>query len=112
MPPAAADAGRGGGSFRCGVNLRSRCSLSSRPHRSRLQKYGSSMNWSNVRLIMAREVRDQLRDRRTIFMIAVLPLLLYPLLGMSLFQISQFMREQATRVLVVGAPQVPGIPPL
>ena len=61
------------------------------------------MNLSNVKLILAREIRDQLRDRRTLFMIAVLPILLYPLLGMSFFQISQFMQEQPTRVLVVGA---------
>jgi sodium transport system permease protein len=45
-------------------------------------------NWHNVRWILFREVRDQLRDRRTLFMIAVLPLLLYPLLGMSLFQVA------------------------
>ena len=56
------------------------------------------MNWSNVKLILFREVRDQLRDRRTLFMIAVLPLLLYPLLGMSFFQVAQFMRAQPTRV--------------
>src|SRR5262245_49734405 len=63
------------------------------------------MNWTNVKLILLREVRDQLRDRRTMFMIAVLPLLLYPLLGMSLFQVSQFLREQSTRVLIVGLPE-------
>jgi len=28
------------------------------------------MNWSNVKLIFLREVRDQLRDRRTLFTIA------------------------------------------
>ncbi len=66
------------------------------------------MNWSNVKLILVREIRDQLRDRRTLFMIAVLPLLLYPLLGMSFFQVMQFMREHAIRVLVVGAPQIRG----
>ncbi len=70
------------------------------------------MNWSNVKLILAREIRDQLRDRRTLFMIAVLPLLLYPLLGMSFFQVTQFMREHAIRVLVVGAPESPELPPL
>ncbi len=70
------------------------------------------MNWRNVKLILAREVRDQLRDRRTLFMIAVLPLLLYPLLGMSLFQILQFRRDHATRVLVVGEPELPGLPAL
>ena len=36
------------------------------------------LNWRNVTLIFHREVRDQLRDRRTLFMIAVLPLLLVP----------------------------------
>jgi len=70
------------------------------------------MNWTNVKLIFAREVRDQLRDRRTLFMIAVLPLLLYPLLGMSMFQIAQFVREKAVRVLVVGARDLEELPPL
>ncbi|MGD9719699.1 MAG: ABC transporter permease subunit/CPBP intramembrane protease [Pirellulales bacterium] len=70
------------------------------------------MNWSNVRLILQREIRDQLRDRRTLFMIAVLPLLLYPLLGMSFFQVVQFMHEHAIRVLVVNAPQAAGLPEL
>ncbi len=70
------------------------------------------MNWSNVKLIFLREARDQLRDRRTLFMIAVLPLLLYPLLGMSFFQVAQFLREQATNVLVVGLPELPGLPHL
>jgi sodium transport system permease protein len=70
------------------------------------------MNWSNVKLIFTREVRDQLRDRRTLFMIAVLPLLLYPLLGMSFFQVTQFMREHAIRVLVIGAPVSAELPPL
>ncbi len=70
------------------------------------------MNWSNVKLILHREVRDQLRDRRTLFMIAVLPLLLYPLLGMSMFQVLQFVREHATRVLVIGADELPEAPQL
>ena len=70
------------------------------------------MKWSNVKLILVREIRDQLRDRRTLFLIAVLPLVLYPLLGMSFFQVAQFMREHAIRVLVLGAPQSPDLPPL
>lgn len=70
------------------------------------------MSWSNVRLILAREVRDQLRDRRTMFMIVVLPLLLYPLLGMTFFQVAQFVQQTATRVLVVGARAVPDEPAL
>ena len=70
------------------------------------------MTFRNVKLILAREIRDQLRDRRTLFMIAVLPILLYPLLGMSMLQVSQFMQEQATRVLVVGASGPAARPPL
>src|ERR1700749_4293453 len=70
------------------------------------------MNWSNVKLILCREVRDQLRDRRTLFMIAVLPLLLYPLLGMSMFQMVQFVREQPTKVLVIGQDHLPKSPAL
>ncbi len=66
------------------------------------------MDWKNVKLIFLREMRDQLRDRRTLFLIAVLPLLLYPLLGTSLFQLSQFLRHQAATVLVVGAEQLEG----
>jgi sodium transport system permease protein len=45
-------------------------------------------------------------------MIAVLPLLLYPLLGMSFVQIAQFMQEHASRVLIVGWTDVPGLPSL
>jgi len=67
---------------------------------------------SNVKLIFLREVRDQLRDRRTLFIIAVLPIMLYPLLGMSFLQISQFMQEQPTRVLLAGADDLGNLPPL
>lgn len=73
------------------------------------------MQWRNVRLIFLREIRDQLRDRRTLFMIAVLPLILYPLLGMSVFQLSQFLRKSAPKILVIGSEQLatsPGLPPL
>lgn len=64
------------------------------------------MNLHNVKLVYMREMRDQLRDRRTLFLIAVLPLLLYPLLGMSFFQLSQFLRNTAAKVLVIGEQQL------
>jgi len=70
------------------------------------------MKFSNVILILKRELRDQLRDRRTIFTIAVLPLLLYPLLGMSFLQVAQFMKEHPTTVLVLGASELPAKPEL
>jgi sodium transport system permease protein len=70
------------------------------------------MNWSNVKLILLREVRDQLRDRRTLFMIFVLPVMLYPLLGASFFQMAQFIREQPAKVLLLGRSELPGSPAL
>ena len=48
-------------------------------------------------------------------MIAVLPLILYPLLGMSVFQLSQFLRKSEPKVLVIGSEQLAAsedLPPL
>lgn len=76
------------------------------------------MNLRNVWLVWTREMRDQLRDRRTLFMVAVLPVLMYPLLGMSYLRLAQFMQEHDAKVLLIGAEQltVPGaaapLPPL
>lgn len=70
------------------------------------------MKWANVKWIYLREVRDQLRDRRTLFTIAVLPVLLYPLLGMTFLQVAQFSREHTTPVLVLGAGSLPETPRL
>src|SRR5260370_38965206 len=57
------------------------------------------MRWSIIRLIWLRELRDQLRDRRTIIMMAVLPLLLYPALG---FAVLQFALSFTGKTNVVG----------
>lgn len=70
------------------------------------------MNWSTVKLIFGRELRDQVRDRRTLFTVAILPLILYPLLGMSLIQMTQFMREHPTKIWVVGVENLPQSPAL
>src|SRR3989442_10126328 len=62
------------------------------------------MRWSIIRLIWLRELRDQLRDRRTLFMIAVLPLLIYPVLGFAVLQFALGFAERPSRIgLVVGA---------
>ncbi len=65
------------------------------------------MRWSIVRLIWARELRDQLRDRRTVFMVVVLPLLLYPLLGFGLLQFALGFGRPQSVVGVVGADNLP-----
>ncbi len=70
------------------------------------------MNWHHVHLIYMREMRDQLRDRRTLFTITVLPVLLYPLLGMLMMQVAQFKREQTVQVRIVGLENWPEQIPL
>ena len=70
------------------------------------------MNWRHVQLIFQREMRDQLRDRRTLFTITVLPMLLYPLMGMLMMQVAQFNREYPVRIRVVGQENWPTDLPL
>ena len=70
------------------------------------------MSWTNVKLIYFRELRDQARDRRTLFTIIVLPLLLYPLMGMSVFQVQQFLKEHNSKVRLIGTADLPSDPPL
>ena len=70
------------------------------------------MKWSNVNLIFRRELRDQLRDRRTLFTVAIMPILLYPLLGMAMLQVSQFLREYPTRIWIMGSENLPAQPAL
>lgn len=62
------------------------------------------MRWSIIRLIWLRELRDQLRDRRTLFMVAVLPLLLYPTLGYGVLNFALGFSEKPSVVgVVVGS---------
>lgn len=70
------------------------------------------MRWSNIKLIFLRELRDQLRDRRTLFMIMVLPILLYPSIGIGLAQFTSLFGGQKRHVVVVGSENLPEFPPL
>ncbi len=67
------------------------------------------MNWRNVGLIFRREVLDQLRDRRTLFMVLVLPVLLYPALGIGMVQLTVLFREQPRTVVLLGASALPNL---
>src|SRR3981189_2489471 len=80
--------------------------------RNRRHSQADRMNWSNVKLIVVREIRDQLRDRRTMLLVAVLTVVSFPLMGMSFLQLTQFMHEREIRVLVLGAPINAELPPL
>ncbi|XZE35526.1 ABC transporter permease subunit/CPBP intramembrane protease [Pirellulaceae bacterium SH501] len=70
------------------------------------------MNWNHIKLIFEREVRDQLRDRRTMFTIFFLPLLLYPLMGMVMFEVAQFHKQDNIVIGLVNADKLPANSPL
>ncbi len=70
------------------------------------------MNFAKIKLIWLRELRDQLRDRRTIFTVAVMPILLYPLMGIVVMNVSQLTKQQRVRIWVVNAHKLPPSPPL
>lgn len=74
--------------------------------------YSTRPQMATIAMVYMREMRDQLRDRRTMFTIAVLPLLLYPLVGSLLLQIAQFTHQHPTSVCIVGAEHLPDDPPL
>jgi sodium transport system permease protein len=68
--------------------------------------------WSNLLVIFRHEVRDQIRDRRTLFMIFVMPILLYPILGIGASQFASALEQKPLVVVVVGAEYLPLSPPL
>src|SRR4051794_21912862 len=62
------------------------------------------MRWSIVRVIWMRELRDQLRDRRTVFMIVGLPLLLYPILGFAVLTFAMGFVDKPSVIGIVRGP--------
>jgi len=58
---------------------------------------------SRIFTIYGREMRDLLRDRRALFAALVLPLLLYPVLGFMLLQLTQLSRPRPAVVALIGA---------
>jgi sodium transport system permease protein len=60
------------------------------------------MRWSIIRLIWLRDLRDQLRDRRTVLMIVLLPLVLYPALSLVVMQFAFSFGEKPSTIGIVG----------
>jgi sodium transport system permease protein len=65
------------------------------------------MHWTIVRLIWHRELRDLLRDRRWLFMLLGLPVLLYPVFGLVGFVFALTMLDQEIRLGVAGLENLP-----
>jgi sodium transport system permease protein len=65
------------------------------------------MRWTVVRLIAAKEFRDLLRDRRTLLMILLLPVVLYPIFGLSAYL---FAATLLSKPAVVGVVRLTALP--
>jgi sodium transport system permease protein len=65
------------------------------------------VNWRVIRTVVGKELRETLRDRRTLIIMVVVPVLLYPLMLVLIEQIALFGRRtleaDAVQVAVVGA---------
>lgn len=71
-----------------------------------------SIRLSVVGSIFRRELLDILRDRRTIFMMIIFPVLLYPLIGIVVSQLAVAFQEKPRRVVVVNVQGLPNEPAL
>jgi sodium transport system permease protein len=69
------------------------------------------MKWSIVFAIFAKEVKDTLRDRRTLFIMTILPILLYPIMIVGFLHISAMLKQsldkERFKVWVEGIDQIP-----
>lgn len=65
------------------------------------------MNWRIIRLIAGRELRDLLRDRRSVMLLIVLPVLLYPGFGLVGYLFAISLMDQESIVGVVGLDRLP-----
>jgi sodium transport system permease protein len=69
------------------------------------------MRWSIIRTIWFREMRDQLRDRRTLLVIVALPLILYPLIGVAVLRVAaQFSEKPSVVGVVIGSSKAKDFP--
>ena len=69
------------------------------------------MNWSNIFTIYGKELRDMLRDRRTLISMIVIPTLLMPaifgVIGFIMFKVVRQARAVAPTVMIIGGEDSP-----
>ena len=71
------------------------------------------MNWRAIRIVYGEELRDSLRDRRTIISMIVVPVLVMPLLmfgmGTLMFKTMTKARQEIPRVMIIGGENSPKV---
>lgn len=63
-------------------------------------------NFKNIMTICCHDLLDQVRDRRTLFMIIILPLVLYPLAGELIVNLAVGQQLRPKNITVINAPSV------
>ncbi len=71
------------------------------------------MNWNNILTVYVKELRDSLRDRRTLMSTIIIPTLVIPLMtfgvGKVMSKVMSQAQEEASTVMIVGGEDSPGI---
>ena len=71
------------------------------------------MSWSTIRTIYAKELRDLLRDRRTVLSSIVIPTVIMPVLILGFGKVATTIiskaKEEIPRIMVVGGADSPGV---
>ena len=71
------------------------------------------MNGRAIRIVYGKELRDSLRDRRTIFSMIIVPVLVVPLLmlgvGALMFKTVTQARQEIARVMIIGGENSPKV---
>jgi sodium transport system permease protein len=71
------------------------------------------MNWRAIRIVFGKELRDSLRDRRTIISMIVVPVLAIPLLmfgvGTLVFKTVTKARQEIPHVMIIGGENSPKV---
>ena len=69
------------------------------------------MNWKSILVVFRKELKDQLRDRRTVISTLVIPAVIMPVLmmgfGLVMTKIIKKAQDEGTNVMVVGAAGAP-----
>jgi sodium transport system permease protein len=71
------------------------------------------MNWNHIVTIYLKELKDSLRDRRTLISMIVIPTLVMPLLmfgvGAIMTKVIKTAREEASPIVILGGADSPGV---
>ncbi|MDP1580469.1 MAG: ABC transporter permease [Candidatus Didemnitutus sp.] len=71
------------------------------------------MNWNHIVTVYLKELRDSLRDRRTLISMIVVPTLVMPVIifgvGFIMSKVIKQARDEATSVVIVGGADSPGV---